>query len=315
MGEIEYDAFRYSYTIVIVFGIAGNILVILSILRQKKDMLKNNYYFLVLHLAICDLAVLILYIYRFVEYYWPRVASSVHFPTIKCYVFVVNLAFQFAGAGMMLIISLLRYRAAVHPLKPAVSRRKLKRICSVVYIVGLTAAYGTRSPVCFIKSKVVLDAYWKFYFSFALFFGCFVPTIFMTVVYYKIAQELIKQREYIKKVCSNATSRREHDSSFNILKYIQNRRTFLVCLSTVLCYGIAHTPLSVWFIWFITDEHHLQIKYDWVKYFADVLKIAGCHSVNPLIYGILDEKLLAFSKYCSKKKRKTQEDEKIVVAV
>jgi hypothetical protein len=36
---------------------------------------------------------------------------------------------------MMLIISLLRYRATVHPLKPDVSRRKLKAICGLVYVV------------------------------------------------------------------------------------------------------------------------------------------------------------------------------------
>ena len=60
MGKIDCDAVRYSETIIIVFGIIGNIWVILSILKQKI-VLKNNYYFLVLHLAICDLAVLIVH--------------------------------------------------------------------------------------------------------------------------------------------------------------------------------------------------------------------------------------------------------------
>ena len=53
IGKTAYDAYRYSYAVVNVVGILGNILVIISILRQKK-LLKNNYYFLVLHLAICD---------------------------------------------------------------------------------------------------------------------------------------------------------------------------------------------------------------------------------------------------------------------
>jgi hypothetical protein len=54
MGKTAYDAYRYSEAVVLVVGILGNILVIISILRQKK-LLKNNYYFVVLHLAICDL--------------------------------------------------------------------------------------------------------------------------------------------------------------------------------------------------------------------------------------------------------------------
>ena len=38
---------------------------------------------------------------------------------------------------MMLILSLLRYRTTAHALKPAISRRKLKVVCGLVYLVGL----------------------------------------------------------------------------------------------------------------------------------------------------------------------------------
>ena len=44
---------------------------------------------------------------------------------------------------MMLIISVLRYRAAVHPLKP-------KIVCGSGYILGVIAGYGQRAPLCFI---------------------------------------------------------------------------------------------------------------------------------------------------------------------
>ena len=82
MGKIEDDANKYSCTVVLVFGILGNILVILSILRQKKNALKNNYYFLVLHLAICDLAVVIIYLYITVEPHWLEEPLSVHSPSL-----------------------------------------------------------------------------------------------------------------------------------------------------------------------------------------------------------------------------------------
>ena len=58
MGKTADVAYIYSLAVVLVVGILGNILVIISILRQKK-LLKNNYYFLVLNLAICDLGPLI----------------------------------------------------------------------------------------------------------------------------------------------------------------------------------------------------------------------------------------------------------------
>ena len=73
----------------------------------------------------------------------------------------------------------------------------------------------------------------------------------MAVVYYKISRSLVKQNKYIKRVGSNTLRRRGPDF-FNILRYIRTRRTFRVCLSVVLCYGIASIPMSMWYMWFIT---------------------------------------------------------------
>ena len=215
---------------------------------------------------------------------------------------------------MMFMISLLRYRAIVHPLKPAISRGKLKVVCGLVYLAGLIVGFGIRLPLCFIKSKVAYVAYLKFYRAFWIFFVYFIPTIFMAVVYYKISRSLIKQNKHMKRVCSNE-NRRGPDSFSNILKYIRNRRTFRVCLSVVLCYAIANISWSVWFMWLITGEYHLQMKYVWVRYSAYILTVVGSHSINPLIYGILDKQLLTFWKCCCKKKRKTQESQAAVVVV
>ena len=243
MGKIKNDAYEYSYTVVVVFGILGNILVILSILRQKKNMLKNDYYFLVLHLAICDLAALIIYIFNIVDIFWLEKPLSDYSPMITCNIYVILYTFQLIGVGMMFIISLLRYRAIVHPLKPAISRGKLKIVCGLVYLAGLIVGFGIRLPLCFIKSKVAYVAYLKFYRAFWIFFVYFIPTIFMAVVYYKKSRSLIKQNKHIKRVGSNE-NRRGPDSS-NILRYIRNRRTFRVCFSVVLCYAIANISWSV----------------------------------------------------------------------
>ena len=226
---------------------------------------------------------------------------------ITCNIYVIGEAFPFTGVGTMLIISLLRYRATVHPLKPAISRRKLKVVCGLVYLVGLIVGCGIRLPECLIKSNVVIVAYKKFYYVFWVFVGYFAPTLFMAVVYFKISRSLMKQntQKYMKRVCSNAVRRTAPDSSFDILRYIRNRRTFFVCLSVVLCYGIVHIPWSVWVIWFIASDYHIPMKYVWVQYFAYGLVVADLHSMNPVIYGILDKRLLAFWNCCCKKKRKS----------
>jgi hypothetical protein len=208
---------------------------------------------------------------------------------------------------MMLIISLLRYRATVHPLKPDISRRKLKVVCGLVYIVGFIAGYGTRLPLCFMQWNDVAIVYAKVLSGYLISCFYFSPTIFMAVVYYKIGRQLIKQNKHMKRVCSNPVSwRGAPDSSFNILKFIRNRRTFFVCLITVLCYGIGNIPASVRYILYIAGENHFLLKYVWIVYLASVLRVVGSHSVNPLIYGTLDKRLLTFWKLCRKKNQRPQ---------
>jgi hypothetical protein len=302
--ETAYDAYRYPYAVVLVVGILGNILVIISILRQKK-LLKNNYYFLVLHLAICDLGPLIIFLFDHINWSFAEDRLVISSTIEYCVFSHIYLVFRVAGLGMMLIISVLRYRATVHPLKPDVSRRKLNVVCGLVYIVGFIAGYGTELPLCFLQSNdVVVIFYVKVLSVYAISFFYFFPTIFMAVVYYKIGRELIKQNRYMKSECSNPVMRSAPGSSFNILKFIQNRRTFFVCLITVLCYAIGNIPVTVYFILDIAEEDHLLIKYFWIGHLADVVRVAGLHSVNPLIYGRLDKKLLPFWKLCRKKEQR-----------
>ena len=143
MGRTTYDAFRYSKTVVLVVGILGNILVIISILRQKI-VLKNNYYFLVRHLAMCDVGVLIIYLFDCINIYFVEQQLDIN-STMYC---------------------------------------------------GRRNAPGT---------------------------------------------------------------------SFNILKFIRNRRIFFVCFITVLCYAVGNIPMTVHLILNIAEKHRFMLmKYVWL---------------------------------------------------
>ncbi len=80
---------------------------------------------------------------------------------------------------MMLVISVLRYRATVHPLKPAITRRKLKVVCGLVYVVGLIAGYGAVVPKCFMQWNDVAIVYDKFHLGYIIFCYYSIPTIFI----------------------------------------------------------------------------------------------------------------------------------------
>ena len=285
---------------VLAFGIIGNILVIVSTLRQKS-VLKNNYYFLVLHLAICDLGAPIFYFASNISNVVKR--RSEEPKNTLCIADNMVYLFRVGGIGIMLVISVFRYRATVHPLKPAIARKKLKVVCGLVYIVSFILGYGASLPLCLISNKDVAILYHKFHSSYIILFFYFSPTIFLAAVYYKIGRVLVNQSKYIKSVCSNPVRQRScPSSSSNIQRYIRNRKTFFVCLITVLCYGVGNIPISMWYIIEIAGGHNVIIKDGWFWYLAIIVRLAGSHVVNPLIYGILDKKLLKFWKLCCKKK-------------
>jgi hypothetical protein len=247
----------------------------------------------------CDVKVLINYLFdRIIRDFVEEQLFT--YAIMYCVFINITYIFQVAGIVMMLIISVLRYRATVHPLKPAVSRRKLTEVvCGLVYIVGFIAGYGTYLPFCFLDAwndAAIETIYNKVHKGYLISCFYFFPTVFMAIVYYKICRELIKQNRYMKGVCSNPVRRSAPSSSFNILKFIRNRRSLFVCLITVLCYAIGNIPMTIYFILIIAEEYRLLMKYVWIAYLSDVVRVAGSHSVNPLVYGILDKKLLTFWK-------------------
>ena len=114
-----YFIYVYCDITVLVFGIIGNILVIMSILRQRS-LLKNNYYFLVFQLALCDLVVQVIYIEHGIIILSLKTDPYDYFVAYRFF-FNIAFLFQVTGIGMMLVITMLRYHATLHPLKPTMS--------------------------------------------------------------------------------------------------------------------------------------------------------------------------------------------------
>ena len=292
MGVTAYDAYIYSLILVIVFGILGNILAIISLAREKQ-LSKKNCYFLVLHLAVCDLGALTM---LFLSHTIYLLDVAIHRGlNISCLFHVLHVPFYYSGVAMMLTISVVRYRATVHPLKPAISRVKLIKVCFVLHVADLIIALGLTSLRCF---DIELNYHtYRTFIDVSDLLLYLVPTTFMIVCYGKIGFVLVKQNKQIKRMGSVAVRNR----------YNRDRRIFLVCICTVVCFAVGRLLYSVSLIWVLAGTYSLYVKHIWVLYIGYTLIAAGTASANPLIYGILDRRMFRFLKLC-RKKRQTPEE-------
>lgn len=287
MEDQNWYSFEYIMLIVLVCGILGNMLVIISILSQK-NLLKKNYYFLVLQLAICDCGTTITFL-SFVQipFIWPKLKivsdAAVYFLIQRTFKF-----FTVAGIIIMLVISITRYHAIVQPLKLPIARRTLEIICGFVYFAGLVFGYGMHL-IFFFSNR--LDNFFPRFYQIMVEFV--IPTSVMAVVYYNIGRALVKQKERINQARSTASMRKH---------YLRDCRICFVCILTVVCYASGHLVYAVVRTVLIVDNvinEHL-----WLAVVGKLLEMAGSSSANPVIYGILDKNLLAVWKIFGKKTRR-----------
>ena len=283
------------FTFVVIFGILGNILVILSMFRQRR-LFKNNFYYLVFHVTICDLSYLLLSVYHL---YVILLDKNLMYGNLS-----VCIAFQFFrelclifGAYFVLVISVIRYRAVFHPLKPAISHARLKLISCFVYLSTLLISfprlyicihdYSSRLPLAYAIVVMWIRAF--------IWYG--FPVTMMAVVYWRVCRELIGQNNAIKSMTSNANA----SGKFNRLLHHRNWRTFVVSLIAVVCFAVGGLPRHVANFFLPTDpDRSIRYHVDLLMKYGWIMQTAGTCAVDPLIYGILDRKLLSFFKLCQK---------------
>ena len=274
------------------FGVLGNILVIYSIVSQRS-LLKSNYYFLVLHLAFCDLMVLLGISYYTYGALYPNVLFIRSFPI--CIVGQATLTVFFnAGVFMVVLIAIIRFRAVLHPLEPAVSPSKLRVVVGAVYLCAIACVVPfilvlTFKHVCFEKRpnstpKII-------YMFFLTTVQCFLPVLTLFLFYYKICKALKTQRKKIhpSNPTSAATSeeRNVRQRSLERIKHYRNMRTFVRSASIVASFAITSLPTHIFYLMFACGAT-VQTE---ITIWPLIVRLFGINAVNPYIYGVSDKTL------------------------
>ena len=283
----------------------GNILVVYSIVSERS-LLKSNYYFLVLHLAFCDLMVLLLRSYDTYEAWYPNSLFIRSFALCKVWQPTLTVFFN-AGVFMVVLIAIFRSRAILHPLKPAVSRPKLRVVVGAVYFCAIASLVPLVlvlkfTEVCFVEwPNPKLNIIYTFFLTTVQYI---LPVLILFILYYNICKALNIQS---KKILSlNATSAATSEdsngrqTSLQRIKHYRNMRTFIRSASIVVSFAITSLPAQISWLMFVCGATVQTEVTTWTY----IVNMFGVNAVNPYIYGVSDRNLCsAYKRIWEKVKR------------
>ena len=287
-------------TVVVSLGVLGNIPIIASICR-KRSLLKSNYYYIILHLAICDLFYLLFFIPKIYSIFHasPSIASSSYLvcKTLRPAQTVVFTA----GVNFLVIISILRYRAIVHPLEPALSRRTLHIISTIVYVLA---------TICIIPYVMVLrfdemsgcNEKWPkhslniAYTIFLSIIQFFLPVAFLSVIYFKIGKEIFTRNNRVILMDARNQMQRQSTTSPHQRLKTKNAKPLLVSFTIVACFIVSGFPLQL--MWIICMSASKKIPS--YASLISALHTFGTAAINPYVYGALDKKVFSLFQHLRK---------------
>ena len=291
-------ALVHNYPIAVVlsliqlFGISGNIMVIYSIVKHR-DLLKRNFYYLVLHLAICDLTVLVLYGPNTWLAWSPNSFLNFgQFSNVICYIWSLNTTlFIWTGWSFMIVIAIFRYRAVLYPFKPAVSRSKLRVIVGAVYIcVTICAVTGSLPSAkdCFPEWPISLPNVLHII-SYSI--QWLIPVAVLSILYYKICRELKKQSKKMDSInatcASSGGDTAGPQTHLRKIKHRRNIRTVITSATIVVCFAVTSLPVTMVAI---SDSSNVKVNY-YLYEWTILVQTFGVSAVNPYIYGVSDKTL------------------------
>ena len=280
----------YIFGVIEVFGIFGNALTIF-VLYGRERRFKTNYYFLVFHLAVCDLVLLTI---QAVTNITASIMAYNHISSSQLH-FLLGVLFLFAGyfanceAYLLTSIAILRYRAVVYPFRTPFSRTKMNFVVLAAYgtpIVVLTplAYFASQGEVVsLIGTKHSLTLF--IYECVAFFFYLLAPMVLLGFLYSAMCIALFRHRQLI------AQTRSRHDdvvtARFANAKQARNRKLVLSSVVVVTLFAVGLFP---YLLLQLVSNGGIEVNPLHI-YWSGLLYMLCTCAINPLVYGFTDKTL------------------------
>ncbi|XP_062843273.1 neuromedin-U receptor 2 [Trichomycterus rosablanca] len=291
-----------TYIVIFVTGVMGNLLTCTVITMHKKMRTPTNLY--LFSLAVSDLLVLLfgmpLEIYDLWQNYPFPFGESVC--SFKIFLFETVC---FASVLNVMVLSIERYVAVVHPLKTryAITNKHAQRVIGWVWVVSLICAIPNTSlhglHYFYLPEKVpesatcnLLKPQWIYNLviqvTTVLFY--FVPMAVISVLYLVIGVRLSRDERQQGRILGKKYST---DSNYKIQAESARRRQVTKMLAVVvlvfaICWAPFHIDRLLWsFITKWTD--HMRSVFEYVHILSGVLFYLSS-AINPIIYNLLSSR-------------------------
>lgn len=286
-------------------AIVGNTLVILTIYGERR--LRTNYYFLVFHLAVCDLTLALFSGLNASIFHWPK---NNDIPSSKVLCALRNTLLDWLHSAQlcfMIFIAVLRHRVVTNPLQQPLSKSKLVCFTITIYV----ATYSTKIPtalavksvegrcVNFWKGNTTYDAYVVG----LLIVQFYPPMVILSILYGKICRLLFLHGKRMDNILA-ANDSTDQQTMLNArladARHNRNVKTVVVSVIIVGFFGTSNCPfhfarlllvLGVVSKTFVSRYNHWLLS----------IYFTGTCVVNPIIYAFGDRSLFAgYKRICGK---------------
>ena len=268
------------YSLIFLLGIGGNSAVCFILHRRKSLRTVTNLF--ILNLAISDLIFSCTIPLEFPiivsDYKWPYAPFF-----CKIYAPVQTIAFS-VSIFTLAIVSIVRHRAIIHPLKRQVTQSHARYILTGIWLF---------SAILMIPHSLTLKSdgtqcyeqwpdlkYRKVYTTFLCGLFYVIPLSIITFAYVKIIQELMRKKTYIN--CENSA-----------LNEVWNRETTKVIrmfFKVTIVFAVCNLPSQLMWLWLDYGKADETFKYFWDLLAAMNILIFANSAANPFIYYIFHDR-------------------------
>ncbi|CAB3995298.1 neuropeptide FF receptor 2-like [Paramuricea clavata] len=264
-----------SWIIICVLGTIGNVLVVLVVYRKRKMKTVTNH--LIVNLAFADLAVLLINVPLDVAHYFND--SAWLYGGFMCHIIrPLQTMATTASVWSLVAISISRYVAIVHPLKPQLRRTHARLMILPVWAISLVLVSPYMASLDIKDGECVEDfqsaGMDPKYYTIGIFITQYVvPLAIIAFSYIRVGRELTKNPNHDERTRSH---------------YKETRKVLKMLIVVVVVFAILVLPL-----------HIVQIWYDFFdgassKYNEEISSIAitmlyGNSFTNPIIYNACNE--------------------------